>query len=209
MVIMEKVNSTGSCASKDIDSLADLVVEGNVGIGTTDPLKKLDVNGGIRIDDYIEARDSGGLSLKTDDGTTRLFIKDNGNVEVAGSTKIGGDLNVNGDTQLGDSGSDKTTVKGDLKVDGGVAVGDVTNMGAGTINAQKIYIDGNEIGGGGFSDCEIVKEHKCGRTTNYYAFDISCPSDKWLISGGGDFGFTKSGTGIVKSYPKSIGKGGT
>ena len=97
----------GSCASKDIDSLADLVVEGNVGIGTVDPLEKLDVNGGIRVDDYIKARDSGGLSLKTDDGTTRLFIKDNGNVgigttnpgkklEVAGSTKIGGDLEVKG-----------------------------------------------------------------------------------------------------------------
>jgi len=118
----------------EILSDADLVVEGRIGIGTTDPLEKLDVNGGIRVDDYIKARDSGGLSLKTDDGTTRLFIKDNGNVgigttnpgkklEVAGSTKIGGDLNVNGDTQLGDSSSDKTTVKGDLEISGGLRLG--------------------------------------------------------------------------------------
>jgi len=40
-------------------------------------------------------------------------------------------------------------VKGDLKVYGGVAVGDVTNMGPGTINAQKIYVNGIEISGGG------------------------------------------------------------
>ena len=124
----------GSCTTS-IDDNADLVVEGNVGIGTVDPLEKLDVNGGIRVDDYIKARDSGGLSLKTDDGTTRLFIKDNGDVgigttnpgkklEVAGSTKIGGDLNVNGDTQLGNASSDKTTVKGDLNVNGDVQLGD-------------------------------------------------------------------------------------
>ena len=74
---------------------------GNVGIGTTGPNDKLEVAGGIRVDDYIRARDSGGLALKTDEGTTRLFVKDNGNVgigttrpraklEVAGRVKITG-----------------------------------------------------------------------------------------------------------------------
>ena len=76
-------------------------------------------------------------------------------LHVAGDAKIENDLNVDGDAQLGNASSDKTTVKGDLKVDGGVAVGDVTNMGAGTINAQKIYVNGTEIGGG---ECVIVSK---------------------------------------------------
>jgi len=75
-------------------------------------------------------------------------LKPEKELHVAGDAKIENDLNVEGDTQLGDASSDKTTVKGDLKVEGGVAVGDVTNMGAGTINAQKIYVNGSEIGGG-------------------------------------------------------------
>lgn len=68
---------------------------GNVGIGTTNPNYKLDVAGGIRVDDYIRARDSGGLALRTDEGTTRLFIKDNGNVGI-GTTNPGRKLDVNG-----------------------------------------------------------------------------------------------------------------
>jgi len=50
-------------------------------------------------------------------------------------------------TYLGNDSSDKTTVKGDLNVTGGIVVGnpDEGNKGPGTINAEKIYVNGNEI----------------------------------------------------------------
>jgi len=102
----------------EIPSDADLVVEGKVGIGTTDPEEEL---------------------------------------HVAGDAKIENNLNVEGDAQLGDSGSDKTTVKGDLNVSGGIVVGSPTggNKGTGTINAEKIYVNGSEIEGG---ECVIVSK---------------------------------------------------
>ena len=62
------------------------IMGGNLGVGTTTPNDKLEVAGGIRIDDFIRARDNGGLALKTDEGTTRLFIKDDGKVSVATTT---------------------------------------------------------------------------------------------------------------------------
>ncbi|RLJ01360.1 MAG: hypothetical protein DRP10_04250, partial [Candidatus Aenigmatarchaeota archaeon] len=52
-------------------------------------------------------------------------------------------------TYLGDDSSDKTIVKGDLNVTGGIVVGnpDEGNKGPGTINAEKIYVNGSEVGG--------------------------------------------------------------
>jgi len=73
------ITSTGC-----ISTTSDIYVgeEGKVGIGTTQPNDKLEVAGGIRVDDYIRARDSGGLALKTDDGKTRLAIIDDGKVGI-------------------------------------------------------------------------------------------------------------------------------
>lgn len=45
----------GSCAFPDIDANADLIVEGNVGIGTVNPDVKLEVNGKVRIGDGINS----------------------------------------------------------------------------------------------------------------------------------------------------------
>ena len=75
----------GSC-TVSVDSDADLVVEGKVGIGTTDPEKELHV-------------------------------------------------------------------AGDAEIEGGVVIGNPTggNKGTGTINAEKIYVNGSEVGG-----CRIV-----------------------------------------------------
>jgi len=139
----------GSC-TVSVDSDADLVVEGKVGIGTTDPEKELHV-------------------------------------------------------------------AGDAEIEGGVVIGNPTggNKGTGTINAKKIYVNGSEIGGGGFSECEIVEKEccRCGTTGGWiHSCDVSCPSDKWLISGGGRCGYVWGGArydGMYESYPKTAGKGGT
>jgi len=83
------------------DEVMRIKNNGNVGIGTTGPNDKLEVAGGIRVDDYIRARDSGGLALKTDDGTTRLYVKDNGNVGI-GTTSPSQVLSVQGNVLADD-----------------------------------------------------------------------------------------------------------
>jgi len=68
---------------------------GNIGIGTTSPEAKLHVEGTIEVDQKIQANDSGGLELATDEGATRLFISDNGYVGI-GTTNPSQKLDVNG-----------------------------------------------------------------------------------------------------------------
>jgi len=55
---------------------------GKVGIGTSGPEAMLDVRGNIKVDQKIQAFDSGGLELATDEGTTRIFVGDDGNVGI-------------------------------------------------------------------------------------------------------------------------------
>ena len=71
---------------------------------------------------------------------------------------------------------------------------------------------------GGFKDCEIVEKECCCEWDDLDWCDpthceVSCPSNKWLISGGGKCSNTTYGSGrtegIYESYPKTAGKGGT
>ena len=63
--------------------------DGKVGIGTTSPLSALHVEGTIEVDQKIKANDNGGLELATDEGLTRLFIQDNGNVGIGNTAPTG------------------------------------------------------------------------------------------------------------------------
>jgi len=60
--------------------------DGNVGIGTAAPEAMLDVRGNIKVDQKIQAYDSGGLELATDEGTTRIFVEDGGKVGIGTTT---------------------------------------------------------------------------------------------------------------------------
>jgi len=59
-----------------------------VGVKTSAPETELHVEGTITVDQKLEADDSGGLELATDEGTTRIKLNDNGNVGI-GTTAPG------------------------------------------------------------------------------------------------------------------------
>jgi hypothetical protein len=62
--------------------------DGNVGIGTAAPETMLDVRGNIKVDRKIQAYDSGGLELATDEGTTRIFVEDGGRVGIGTTSPL-------------------------------------------------------------------------------------------------------------------------
>jgi hypothetical protein len=62
--------------------------DGNVGIGTAAPEAMLDVRGNIKVDQKIQAYDSGGLELATDEGTTRIFVGDDGKVGIGTTSPL-------------------------------------------------------------------------------------------------------------------------
>jgi len=72
---------------------------GNVGIGTAGPEAMLDVRGNIKVDQKIQAYDSGGLELATNEGTTRIFIGDDGKVGI-GTTSPSEKLDVEGNIDV-------------------------------------------------------------------------------------------------------------
>jgi photosystem II stability/assembly factor-like uncharacterized protein len=81
----------------------DMAVEDSLGIGTTSPEAMLDVRGNIKVNQKIQAYDSGGLELATDEGTTRIFVADDGKVGI-GTLNVE-DLEVAGNVKLTGSGN--------------------------------------------------------------------------------------------------------
>ena len=126
-------------------------------------------------------------------------------------------------TYLGNDSSDKTIVKGNLEVSGKGNFYELCIQG----NCTTVWPIGAGGGAGGFSDCEIVEKECCKNESQEDPYlrlscNVSCPSDKWLVSGGGKCGtfsfveYAGGGAktiegvgGIYESYPKIAGKGGS
>ena len=118
---------------------------GGVGIGTTSPTSTLHVEGTIEVDQKIQADDSGGLELATDEGTIRLKIIDNGNVGIGTTTPVGA-LDVRRDEVRIWSGTGSVNyalsqgelyVQGDLEADGPVYMANVYGT---AVTGRDVYV---------------------------------------------------------------------
>jgi len=125
------------------------------------------------------------------------------------------DLIVEGKVGIGtENPQEELHVVGDAVIEnGGLVVGNPTggNKGTGTINAEKIYVNGGRLGGGRFSECEIVMCSCYSSSCDWgnCSCTATCPADKWLVSGGISQPYVDSCYGgNIKSCPKTFGKGG-
>lgn len=113
---------------------------GNVGIGTTSPMEKLDVVGNIKVSGYITLPTEA-TSIKTDDGKSRIFYSSNAGSFYYGSAHSFKDLSGNNESRITPGGisyiqstafgigtttpSQKLVVVGDARITG--ALYDSTN----------------------------------------------------------------------------------
>jgi len=121
---------------------------GNVGIGTSLPEEELHVEGTIEVNQQIKAHDSGGLEFATDEGITRIKIRDNGNIGIGTSLPqkelhVEGTIEVNQQIKAHDIGglelaTDEGTIRIKIKDDGNVGIG-------ATSPQAKLHIYGGEI----------------------------------------------------------------
>ncbi len=98
------INLNGGRLSGDGGTNEGIIIDnsGNVGIGwgAGTPLSTLHVDGTLTVDNYIQAEDTGGLQLRTSDGTSRIYMYDSGNVSI-GTASSGNILRVEGTTSSG------------------------------------------------------------------------------------------------------------
>lgn len=85
----------------------NVISSGNVGVGTTSPSEKLDVNGNLRIGDggtgsslNFNSTDRGTIKIN---GSEKMRIKSTGNVVIGSTADNGGKLQVEGDIRLSNS----------------------------------------------------------------------------------------------------------
>jgi hypothetical protein len=147
------IATIGTLGVTGLTTTKDLIVFDTVGIGTTNPLAKLDVRGDISGVTVIKASDNntnitltsntlttfagdikvGGNDIQSSIGTTAITL-DAANVSVGGTLTVkGNDIKSSTETAITLSGAN-VTAKGNLTVDGnttlGNAPGDIVSFGA-------------------------------------------------------------------------------
>jgi len=168
---------------------------GSVGVGTTDPMERFDVAGGIRTN-YIRSRDDTGLALKSSSGTTRVIVKENGNVGI-GTTSPSGTFHVDGGIAYS-SGADGTDIT--LKAQDGAD--NANPFGYGGDGGNIILMPGD----GGYGYMGFGKRGKVGIwTTNpEYTLDVD-GSVQALAYYTGDIFFQKDGEKLWRMFEDKDG----
>jgi len=146
--------------------------DGDVGIGTREPKGKLHVEGTVVVQDYIQADDSTGLELRTDDGVTRMTLADTGNVGI-GTTDPRSILQVTGDeVRIGTGTPSRADTEGDLYVENDLEV------------RGAVYVDDGDTG-------TIYFGLGTGKTlhyaTNFFTFSRDVHVNGTLSKAGGSF----------------------
>ncbi|MCB0518445.1 MAG: tail fiber domain-containing protein [Lewinellaceae bacterium] len=121
---------------------------GNFGIRTNEPEEALHVNGNIIVNRKLQADDATGLQLATDEGTSRVFLKDDGWVGINTSAPnallhVNGDLIVDHRIQADDAaGLELATDEGTSRV----FLNDNGNVGIGIATANAaLHVNGDII----------------------------------------------------------------
>ena len=142
----------GSCSSPDIDNAADLVVEGNVGIGTTSPSDKLHVIGNVFIPSGSSYwignnADSGDRLRMHQTGTNAYIDYATGNLYFRAGTSVKVTLTSNGNVGIGtETPTQKLDVIGDTIISGKLGTAgrspSCPNGWACGVHTYDIYADG-------------------------------------------------------------------
>ena len=129
--------------SQSEDGTLHIEQDGDVGIGTRNPEGRLHVEGTLVVQDFIQADDSTGLEIRTDDAVTRITMKDNGRIGI-GTTDPGSILQVTGDdVRIGDGTPQEASGDGDLYVEDLLEVGNQMEVdGDARIGDGRVDYDG-------------------------------------------------------------------
>jgi hypothetical protein len=155
----------GTYVAGDVLSIKE--ISGNVGIGTTTPVRKLDVVGEARFDGALYARDTTGIGLKDDAGNLGLWVRNSGNVGI-GTTNPSQKLDVdNGDIVI--QGPDSFDAAGEQ---GSVYLGSVHNY------VRGEYGFGVKIGAYAAGDALSIRE-----VSGNVGIGTTTPTEKLTIRG--------------------------
>jgi len=154
----------------------DLVVNGNLGVGTPTPAAKAEINGNMIVD--------GNLGV----GTTTPSAK----AEINGNVKVNGTITNNGETVTGTVTSKGQTVNGNVSVTGNATVNGTVNGQSGlcvgsdcTTTLHGLHASGGLYGycsQGTSSACSAKSPASCGLVYGYTT--CLCPSDYTLVRTG-------------------------
>ncbi len=151
----------------------DLIVNGNLGVGTTTPAGKAEINGNMIVGGNVKA------------GTATVTDK----AEVTGNMIVNGNLGVGTGTA---APTEKAEIKGNMKVDGTITSGGQTvngNLCVGGSCTSTLHVSGGLYGycltsnvPANYPCTTVLAPMTCPRTPPQNAYLCACPSGYTMVS---------------------------